>query len=455
MIVPLPRVVIPLDGFGAPLDAPIDEKIEDHLAAEEYVIETLDGAPRLPARVTISAGSPAGLAHATASLAHLARLAVDGRYPAVRLEDGPRFSHRGLMLDLARHMIEVAVIEEIIEVLAELKLNRLHLHLTDDQGWRLEIPGWPELTRAGAATQVGGGTPASGGGYLTMADYRRLQDYANARGVVVIPEIDLPGHVNAAQVAYPALASEGTDPQPYEGIEVGFSYLDVRSPTTQAFLTEVLTAVAAATDGPWIHLGGDECLAMNPADFAECVARASEIVRAAGKTPICWHEAGRVDGLAPGTIGQYWNKVAPEAAEADAHGIDHAGRAAGFLRGGGTLVLSPADAVYLDHGVTADSPTGQIWSGGPIPLRRSFEWEPSAVLDVGEEALLGVEATLFTENVVGREQVFAHLLPRLAAVAERAWVPDGAATSYLEFTSRLAPLVRSWRERGIPVGPGE
>lgn len=295
-LVPSPRDVTFSGGAGgALLRADVVVAIDPGLGPEWYELKTGDAES---SAVRIRAGDQAGVVRARATLAQLALSASDGRCPAVRIADGPRFGYRGFMLDIARHFQPVETICEVLDLMAELKLNALHLHLTDDQGWRLEIEGRPQLTEVGAATQCGGGAGPGGGGYLTRADYRRIQDYAAALAITVVPEVDVPGHTNAALVAHPELAVDGVVPVPYEGSEAGSSQLDARREETYRFWADVVGQLAEDTDGPYLHLGGDECLVMS---------------------------------------------------EPDAHGVDHAARAAGFVRQGGRLVLSPADAVYLDH----------------------------------------------------------------------------------------------------------
>lgn len=445
-LVPLPRVLAQVSGgVGAPLGDDVVVEIDPALGAEAYVLAT---SPALSVR----AGDEAGALRARATLAQLA-LGADGNYPAVRIEDSPRFAHRGLMLDVARHFFPVETVREVLDLMAELKLNVLHLHLTDDQGWRIEITGHPALTDLGARSQCGGGTPPAGG-YYTRADYRAIQDHAARLGITVIPEIDVPGHTNTALLAHPELAVAGFVPEPYEGTEVGFSQLDANNEATYDFLTDVVSQLAADTDGPYLHLGGDETLAMTPEDYLTFLERAFAIVVAAGKTPLAWHEAGCCEAIPAGAVGQYWNLVRPQSGQEDRFGIDHADRAANFVRQGGRVLLSPSDAVYLDHhqGDGGPDDPGVAWSGGPITLRGAYEWEPSAVLpELGEDAILGVEAALWTEHVATREQLLRLALPRLAAIAEVAWSPAPAeGRRVADLAPRLRALGAEWDRRGLP-----
>jgi len=334
----------------------------------------------------------------------------------------PRFEWRGFMLDVARHFLPVETVLAVIDELAPLGIDRLHLHLTDDQGWRIEIASRPELTRIGAATQVGGG-PVPPPGHYTRDDYRRIVDRAAERGIVVVPEIDLPGHVNAALLAYPELAPRGVvyaetrpaalAPHPYQGIEVGFSTLDAQTEATWAFIEDVIGEVAAMTPGPWLHLGGDESLSTTREDYEALVRGAAQAVVAAGKTPIGWHEIGRVADLPEATILQYWGFLEPEE--------DHGEILRSWVARGGRVILSPADVAYLDMKPHADHPLGLVWAKGPTSLEAAGGWDPADLVaripGMTEAHVLGVEAAMFSETVATLDDVRALMHPRLGALA--------------------------------------
>jgi hexosaminidase len=330
------------------------------------------------------------------------------------------------MLDVARHFLPVADVERYVDQLAMLKLNVLHLHLTDDQGWRLQIDAWPELTGIGASTSTGG----DGGGFYTKDDYRRLVAYAAERHVTIVPEIDLPGHTNAALSAYPELNCDGVAPAPYEGTEVGFSSLcatSERAEATDRFLADVTRELAALTPGPWIHLGGDESLATSEADYLDLVRRMTRAGAATGKTIIGWHELGASRELPAGTVGQYWDYETPReetGSEADVRS---------FLDQGGRIVFSPADAAYLDM-VYPDAPSfegralGQDWADGDTSLAEAYGWDPAAIVPgVGDEDILGVEAPIWTETMRTLDEVEFMAFPRILAIAEIAWSPAAPA----------------------------
>ena len=174
------------------------------------------------------------------------------------IEDEPRYGWRGFMLDVSRHFFGVDDVLRLIDLAALYKVNVLHLHLTDDQGWRIPIARWPELTVAGAATQVGGGE----GGFYTAADYARIVARATSHAITVVPEIDVPGHVNAALVAYPELGG-GERPEPFTTWSSPGVSLDVGSEIAIRFLGDVVSELVALTPGDYIHLGGDEVEGMD------------------------------------------------------------------------------------------------------------------------------------------------------------------------------------------------
>ncbi|MDO8121184.1 family 20 glycosylhydrolase [Isoptericola sp. b490] len=386
--------------------------------------------------VVLSAASPAGLRHATTTLLALVeRPGGRGRprpvdVPGMRIEDAPRFAWRGLMLDVARHFLDVPTVLDVLEVMADLKLNRLHLHLSDDQGWRLRLTSRPRLTEVSGATAVGGDP----GGFYTADDLHTIEAAAADLGIVLVPEIDTPGHVNAATHAYGELVPGGSPTEEYTGIDVGFSRLHADLPATAPFLDDVLGEVGGLVDGPWLHLGGDEALEMDRAEYTRLVALALRAATAAGKVPVGWQEIAHAE-LPPGAVVQYWDERTG------------AQQVAAAARAGARVVLSPASRTYLDLKYDADFPLGLDWAGH-VPLRRAYEWEPSEVLDLPADALLGVEACLWTETVRSREDLAALLLPRLAAVAEVAWsVP--AVRGWDGFAARLAAFAPRWTAAGL------
>lgn len=426
----------------------------------EVALETdapsVSGAYRLTVddrRVLLTAGDVAGLLHGVATLVQAIGGPTSGsagpagsvgravpagpavpdvpRVPALVVADAPRFGWRGLSLDLARRFHGMPTLRAVVDVMASLKLNVLHLHLTDDQGWRLEIPSRPALTERSGSTAVEGG-PA---GFLTVAEYGELVEHAAARGITVVPELDLPGHVNAALHAYGELTPSGEPAPAYDGIDVGFSRLDADLPATGPFVRDVLGDLLAMTPGPCLHIGGDEAYATDPAEYARLVGAAMEQVRAAGRTVVAWQEAARLRP-GPGAVVQYWD---------ERDGADDVVAAAA---GGTDVLLSPASRVYLDLKYDADTPLGLEWAGH-VELRDAYDWDPLAVLPgVAPERVVGVEAALWSETLRTPDDVFRMLLPRLAAVAEVAWTAQ-ERRGWSSFADRVPGAAAAWERAGL------
>ncbi|MBX3104896.1 MAG: beta-N-acetylhexosaminidase [Cryobacterium sp.] len=389
--------------------------------------------------VNLSASTEAGLFWGVQTLRQLLSGSKSEGWslPNTKIIDYPRFAYRGAMLDVARHFFSVDVVKKYIDDIVLLKLNALHLHLTDDQGWRIAINGWPNLTDYGAKTQVDGG----GGGYYSQADYKEIVDYAASRFVTIVPEIDLPGHTNAALASYPELNCDGKAPELYEGIKVGFSSLCVDKELTYEFLQDVLSQIAKLTPGPYLHIGGDEALSTPEADYLKFIARVSKIASETGKTVIGWHEMGKSKELPEGTIGQYWSFTTPRE--------DAAELARQFISSGGKLILSPANAIYLDIKYDESSQLGLVWADGPTSLRRSYEWEPLAVVPgIEESQILGVEAPLWTETVKTLSDIETMAFPRIASAAQKAWSPKDQA-SFDAFAKQVANLGTVLERLGI------
>ncbi|MGC5291351.1 family 20 glycosylhydrolase [Micromonospora sp. DT231] len=389
--------------------------------------------------VRLTAATAAGLFHGVQTLRQLLPSAIESRTPVATrwalpggtITDTPRFPYRGAMLDVARHFFTVEDVLRVVDHLARYKLNHLHLHLTDDQGWRIAVDSWPRLTAVGGTTEVGGGP----GGHYTKADYRRIVSYAAARHITVVPEIDLPGHTNSALVAYPELAPDKIAPPPYTGTEVGFSYVDPSDERTYDFVTDVLGEVAALTPGPLLHIGGDEAFKVKGEVYTGFVERVQRIVADLGKTVVGWHQlapAGHVDGR----VLQWWGTNADDPTTADA------------VRRGARLIVSPGNHAYLDMKYAPDTPIGHDWAG-LIDVRKAYDWDPGThVSDVPATAVLGVEAPLWTESVTSLADIEFLLLPRLPAIAELGWSPR-ATHDWADFRDRLAGQGPRWAAAGI------
>jgi hexosaminidase len=425
---PAPKVVTGVD--PAPSASIALTTDAGNLASEHYILTVSS------AGVQIRAKDAAGLFYGAQTLRQL--LPVDVEYKASRpktvsvrpihIVDGPRFPWRGAMLDVARHFFGVGDVKRYIDLIALHKLNRLHLHLSDDQGWRIEIKSWPNLTTHGASTEVGGGP----GGFYTQTEYAEIASYARDRFVTIVPEIDMPGHTNAALASYAELNCDGKPRSLYTGIEVGFSALCVTAEATYRFIDDVVREIGALTAGPYFHVGGDEVKTLTPDQYRQFIERVQGIVRSHGKQMIGWDEIAPV-ALHPTSIVQHWRpKSTPREAVAK----------------GAKIILSPADRVYLDMKYDQTTPIGLEWAAR-IEVRDAYDWEPETLLDgVPESAVLGLEAPLWTETVAGMRDVEFLAFPRLAAIAELAWSPRDRR-AWDDFAVRLGWQARRWAALGI------
>nr|WP_221381214.1 beta-N-acetylhexosaminidase [Actinoplanes polyasparticus] len=418
---PVPRAA------GGAIRLEVDDVPDEARSPESYRLAiTADG-------VTLGAPTEQGLFAGLQTLRQLLPLKGEVVLPGGHIEDAPRFAYRGTMLDLARHFFQPADIRSYIDTIAQFKINHLHLHLTDDQGWRLDIEGWPRLTEVSGGE--GTGIDGAGPGFLTAHEYADLVAYAATRHITVVPEIDLPGHVNAAQVAYPELTCDGEPVQPRTDPEVGYSSLCAGKEETYAFVEDVIRTVAALTPGPYLHIGGDEALSTTAEDYRTFMTRVLPMPGRYGKRAIGWHEMAAVD-LPATAIPQYW-RIEPT--------DDGVARAAAA---GHQVIMSPADRSYLDMKYDESTPLGLDWAG-LVSVERSYDWEPADRLPgVGEQSLLGVEAPLWSETLRSLADVEFMVFPRLLAIAEIGWTPR-AARDWSSFRDRLARFGPRFEAQGI------
>jgi len=389
-----------------------------------------------PGSVVVRAGAAAGLFHGAETLRQL----LPGRVESAgspgpwvvaggEIVDRPRYPWRGAMLDVARHFFRVADVERFIDEIALYKINVLHLHLSDDQGWRIAIGRWPRLTAVGGSSEVGGGP----GGHYTPEEYGRIVAHAASRQVTVVPEIDMPGHVNAALASYPALNRDGTAPPRYTGIDVGFSSLCANMPITYRFVEDVVRELAAMTPRPYIHIGGDEAGSTPPADYRTFIERAGRIVVEHGRFPVVWAEATAVP-LPPGAVAEYWDTAV---------GRDSLDQA---VRAGVRVVLAPANRCYLDQKYDSGTPLGLTWAG-PTSVESAYEWDPAGY-GVPDDRVEGVEAPLFSETLATMGDIEQMAFPRLPGIAEIGWSP-WAAHDWSSYRRRLAAQAPRWEAMGL------
>jgi hexosaminidase len=379
-----------------------------------------------PEQVKLVANQPAGLFYGVQTIRQLLPPAIDSSSIQSRvwalgtgtITDYPRFAWRGAMLDVARHFFSVRDVTRYIDLLAYYKINRLHLHLTDDQGWRIQINSWPNLALYGGSLEVGGGP----GGYYSQDDYAYIVDYARSRYIMIIPEIEMPGHFTAALASYPELTCDGVAPDLFTGTAVGFSSICVNKDVTTTFLQNVIAELAALTPGPYIHIGGDEAQATDQAGYISFINQAQSIVAANGKQVVGWEEIAQAQ-LMPASIAQHWN-------------LD-AGLAMQAARQGTKIIMSPADKTYLDMKYQASTVLGQDWAGY-ITLETGYSWDPSTLIDgIAEKDILGVEAPLWSETLINMDDLEYMAFPRILGYAEIGWTPQ-ARRDWHEYKTRLA-----------------
>ncbi|WP_350292331.1 family 20 glycosylhydrolase [uncultured Croceitalea sp.] len=336
--------------------------------------------------------------------------------PTGKIIDQPNFVYRGAMLDVARHFFSVEDVKKYIDLLAYYKINALHLHLTDDQGWRIEIKSWPRLTEVGGSTEVGG----EAGGFYTQEDYKEIVAYAGKHHMMIIPEVDMPGHTNAASVAYPFLNGNGKTPKLYEGTHVGFSTFDTRKDTVYAFIDDVVREITAMTPSPYFHIGGDESHVTKKKDFIYFIDRVEKIVQKHGKQMIGWDEAAKAN-LDSSSIAQFWNSKE---------------NATTAVEKGMKVILSPAKKAYLDMQYDPLSKHGLHWAAY-IPVDTAYVWTPETYSGIPKENILGVEAPLWSETISNISELEYLAFPRAIGYSELSWSTE-ENRNWDDFKERLA-----------------
>ncbi len=421
------------------------------LGPEGYKLTTTSTA------TTIRASAPAGLFYGVQTLRLMLPEVVEytAAYPkplfvpGVKILDAPRFQWRGAMLDVSRHFFDTDDVKRFMDLMALYKLNRLHLHLSDDQGWRIEIPSRPNLTEHGASTEVGG----KSGGFYSVAEYSELVRYAEDRFITIVPEIDVPGHTNAALASYSELNCDGVARELFIGTAVGFSSLCTDKEATYAFLEDVVREIAALTTGPFFHVGGDEVERLTSDEYNAFIERMDGIVRSHGKRLVGWDEVAMAD-LGPESVVQLWRPLWPADGGPE---LDSASAAAaakleeGVLRvleSGGSVILSPADRLYLDMKYDPSTPIGLTWAG-LADVRTSYDW---AIADLfgglPEESIAGVEAPLWSETIGSMGDIEYLAFPRMPGVAEMGWSQESRRV-WEDYRLRLGAQGPRWTALGI------
>ena len=420
------------------------------MRAESYRLTTS------PAGATITASDDAGLIYGAVTLWQLASADASGRVAGVVIEDRPRFAWRGLMLDSARHFQSPAFVRRLIDWMYTAKLNRLHWHLVDDQGWRLPVPGYPRLTSVSAwrrpATAPGAPPLPRIGGFYTAAQIRELVAYAAARGITIVPEIEMPGHALAAIRAYPQFGMGVAVPPGTEAHWGVFPWLYNTQEPTLRFLEAVLAQTMRLFPSPWIHVGGDEAV---KDQWRASAAIQAQIRRLGVK------DENALQGWFMARIGRYlaahdrrligWDEIldadVPTGATITSwRGVEGASRAA---RRGHDAILSPAPTLYLDNrqGVAADEPPGRgnLVTPGDV---LAFEPMPAGLSPAQQEHILGLQANLWTEHVRTEARAAWMMFPRALAIAETGWAP-APQRDVTTFAGALVPQLDRLRALGL------
>jgi hexosaminidase len=380
--------------------------------------------------------------------------------PVVRITDYPRYRYRGVLLDIARHYEPPSAVEELISQVAAYKIDVLHLHLSDDQGFRLAITGFPRLTSIGSAGSVGtDGRLVDPGGFWSQAQYKAVVAYAAAHFITLVPEVDSPGHNNAiimseygdtGNPAFPAdphgiNCGQNNPPQWDYTEDVGYSALCPASPDTWAIMTAIIGQLTALTPGPYYDLGGDEVPTslLSASQYADFINKEAPIITGHGKTVMGWADiAGQGTSPPAGSIAEYW-----QPAGGSSPGTESGREAvAKHMK----IVMAPANHTYLDQKyiVTPQSSVppslGMNWACPQgCDVDSAYNWDPGTfVSGVTDSNVIGVEGDMWGETVANLSSVDYMVFPRLLALAEVAWSPSVQRTAtspaYRDFLQRLA-----------------
>jgi len=418
-----------------------------------------------PRGVTIR-GSFAGLFYGAQSVLQLASARGGARFtlPAAEIQDQPRFPYRGLHLDTSRHTFPVEFLKRYLDWMARYKLNRFHWHLTDDQGWRIEIRQYPRLTEIGSMRKetLVGHAPQSNrydgqpyGGFYTQEQIRDVVAYARERYITVIPEIEMPGHSLAALAAYPEMAcTEG----PFEAATTWGSFKDIFCPkeSTFQFLENVLSEVIELFPSRYIHIGGDEV----QKDRWKASAYAQSVIRREGlkdESELQSYFVRRIEQflISKGHRMIGWDEILEGGLAPDATVMSWRGEDGGIAaaRQGHDVIMTPDKYLYFDH-YQGDRAKEPLAIGGLVPLDKVYSYNPvpAALTAQEKQHILGAQANVWTEYLADTRQVEYMLFPRLFALAEVVWSPEGPR-DYREFLGRVRPQLARLKRQGVNYRP--
>ena len=418
-------------------------------------------------QVVISSPSEAGVFYCIQTLRKAVDVAEGSNVelPAVEIKDQPRFGYRGMMLDVGRHFFSMDEIKTYIDMMALHNINRFHWHLSEDQGWRIEIKKYPKLTEIGSMrkeTVIGhnsgkyDGKPY--GGFYTQEQAKEIVAYAAERYITVIPEIDLPGHMQAALAAYPELGCTGGPYEVWTQWGVSDNVLCAGNDQTIQFIKDVLAEIVEIFPSEYIHVGGDECPKVKWSTCPKCQARikalglksdnkhtkeerlqsyviheAEEFLNSKGRKMIGWDETLE-GGLAPNATVMSWR--------GEAGGIEAA-------KQHHDVVMTPNTYLYFDYYQSKDTETEPMAIGGYLPIERVYSYEPmpKSLSPEEQKYIVGVQANLWTEYIPDFKQVQYMVLPRMAALCESQWcAPE--KKNYEAFLQRVSRLVNIYAKNG-------
>jgi len=437
---------------SAGTDGDIVLSLETTLDSEEYILN-IKGR-----KILISGGSPAGVFY---GLQTLKQLLVNENIPRVKIKDKPHFAYRGTHLDVARHFYTVEQVKTYIDILALHKINKFHWHLTDDQGWRIEIKKYPRLTTVGSIrkeTIIGRHTPDNHnydgkphGGFYTQEEIRDIVAYAADRHIEVIPEIDLPGHMQAALAAYPELGCTGGPYELWCTWGISKDVLCAGNDKIYGFLEDILSEVCELFPSPYIHIGGDEC----PKDRWEECPKCQAKIKALGLKDKRGHKAEHylqnhimnhmekfLEGKGRKIIG--WDEILEGSASKTAtimvwrdeqHGVD-------ATRRGNNVIFTIRHYCYFDYCQTSDPYNEPLCNARRyLPMKQAYRLDPyDRIMLQYKDKVLGVQANLWTEFISDFGHLQHALLPRLAALSETAWAYDRKDT-YDVFAERAKNIL--------------
>ncbi|MFI1979690.1 MULTISPECIES: family 20 glycosylhydrolase [Streptomyces] len=429
--------------------------------------------------VTVTAYGAQGLFRGVQTLRQLLPAAIESTtvkpgpwtVAPVQISDTPRYAYRGVMVDVARRYFPMAQLKKYIDQAATYKINTLHLHLTDDQGWRIAIGAIPSLTTIGASTQSGftGGTTW----YYTAAEYQEIVAYAKSRFMTVVPEIDGPGHTSAALASVANLNCDNKAIKPYSGFDVGISLYCLSDAqhisNVSGFLTTVIDTVAAMTPGPYVHLGGDETPQATSSQYNAYVSAATAAATARGKTVMGWHQLGQ-STIPANSVMQWWGDADDRASIGTGGETEDIQFVRNAVQQNARFVMSPSDHAYLDMKYDSSTPYGLSWQGY-VPVSKAYDWDPSTSTAkpngtgslVPADRIAGVEAALWADRAYAGSQslpqstsqfpepyVYAEYMtfPRLPAIAEIGWSPQ-STHDWTDFSRRLGTHGPRWTAAGI------